>query len=484
MPVRIRILGVLPLFLWLLGCGPTSAEADKPVLNPAFIHDSQGRTVILRGLNTMSSAKGDPLRMPDMTAHDVQRMRQDWGFNFVRFLIFWDAIAPVQGQIDQPYLDRVEKWLDIFAQFDMYVLLDMHQDVYAQKFCCDGAPAWAIRDDGQPFSQQGTWSFNYFQPAVQHAFDHFWTDADLRDAYTDAWLAVVKRFAKHPAVIGYDLINEPSAGSMIDVAELLGTPSADSQSPLFDQTRLQPFQQHVLNAIRTLDTEHWIFVEPRYGAPAAGLPSWMPQFTDPRPGEPRIVLAPHLYSVQVEASHAYNQATDLTVPNWKTERQKELAMQGGALVVGEWGFDDGIAHAEQYRADILDTADALLAGWAMWSYDSGTWGIVNGDVARTERASAHQIVRGYAQKVAGTPTAMAWNMDARTLHLEWQPVAHVTGATEVYIPAKRFYPSGWTLQVNRPQTDWAMSWDATREVASITVTAAPGTTVKLDVVPK
>ena len=93
--------------------------------------------------------------MPSITRDEVRMLAERWGFNLVRFLVFWDAVEPVPGQYDGAYLDRVEQRLDWFHEAGILVLLDMHQDVYARRFCCDGAPEWAIRDDGLPFELQG-----------------------------------------------------------------------------------------------------------------------------------------------------------------------------------------------------------------------------------------------------------------------------------------------------------------------------------------
>ena len=204
----------------LYGCDDEPAPEDKTAY--PFVTDAQGRALILHGINVMSNAKRDPLRMPAIDQEDVRRMVEDWGFNHVRFLIFWDAIEPEPGQYDQAYFDRVAERLDWFAAAGIHVVLDMHQDVYAARFCCDGAPEWAIRDDGEAFELQDRWYLNYFQPAVLAAFDNFWDEdgphGDLQRHYKEAWAQVVKRFASHPAVIGYDLMNEPSSGSMTDGA--------------------------------------------------------------------------------------------------------------------------------------------------------------------------------------------------------------------------------------------------------------------------
>ena len=58
----------------------------------------------------------------------------------------------------------------------MYVLLDMHQDLYVPKFNGDGAPEWATYDDGLPVKQQNPWALTYLQPGVMRAFDNFWNN--------------------------------------------------------------------------------------------------------------------------------------------------------------------------------------------------------------------------------------------------------------------------------------------------------------------
>jgi endoglycosylceramidase len=46
-----------------------------------FVRDDDGRALILRGMNIMSSAKGDPERLPDLEEEDVERYARQWGFN-------------------------------------------------------------------------------------------------------------------------------------------------------------------------------------------------------------------------------------------------------------------------------------------------------------------------------------------------------------------------------------------------------------------
>ena len=77
--------------------------------DPTIIQDEYGRQLILHGLNTSSSAKSDTQRLPWIIESDVDREDKEFGFNFVRYLILWDAIEPQKGVFDETYLDKVEE---------------------------------------------------------------------------------------------------------------------------------------------------------------------------------------------------------------------------------------------------------------------------------------------------------------------------------------------------------------------------------------
>ena len=119
---------------------------------------------------------------------------------------------------------------------DLYVILDMHQDLYGERFGSDGAPVWATRDDGLPYEPVSPWWLNYLAPAVRAAFSNLWNDGDLQQHYFNTWARVAARFAGHPAVIGYDLMNEPYFGN---------------ENPFtFEAEKLAPFYRKATEAIR------------------------------------------------------------------------------------------------------------------------------------------------------------------------------------------------------------------------------------------
>ncbi len=445
-----------------------------------FITDAQGRALVLHGANVDSRAKTEPMRSPTLSEADVQRMANTWGFNFVRYLVLWDAAEPTPGTIDQTYFDRIQQRLDWFAANHIYVMLDMHQDVYATRFCCDGAPAWAIRDDGLPFTLQPVWSLNYFEPAVIRAFDNFWSytdpNRDLQDHYGNVWVALATRFGNHPAVIGYDLMNEPSPGSLWDALEAargIGAGPA-SRSAQFDRTRLGPFYQRMIDRIRTVDRDRWIFVEPRYGAAGNGAVQYFPVFTDPRAGENRVAFAPHMYSIAYEANSRYEPATDHSVQRWEAARGEETRTQNWPILMGEFGMDQTFPGGVQYLDDLLQMSDHLMISWAYWSWDPGTWGFWE-PTTMTENPNIQQLVRVFPQRIAGTPTGWSWDRTTRVFTLTFDTAAGVTGATEIFVPADRFFTGGYRVEVSDPAGTWTQTWDAARQLLSITTSATVAT---------
>lgn len=439
-----------------------------------FIKDSQGRSLILRGVNASGSAKSDPQRMPNLTRDDVLRLSGDWGFNMARFLILWDHAEPAPGSYNLEYFDLVEKRLDWFREAGIVVILDMHQDLYSQTTCGDGAPPWAVITDGLSFTCQSVWAFTYFEPGVTRAFDNFWNYSgphpELQDRYIALWAAVAARFKNHQAVLGYDIINEPFPGSDFDKTEIaLGKDNPSGPSPLFDRTKLQLFYQRAVNAIRRVDADHWIFFEPRYGSPAAGLSSYIGRLNDPRAGGSRVAYFPHLYSLLLEAGAAYEPTTNPIIPLWEKTRAQESDALRYPLLLGEWGIQHAVQNGPQFLRDVLDMADRQMAGWAYWDYSPGSYGFIVNDPLRSEYITFTSVlIRVYPQRVAGVPQSFEYDPDTRIFRMEYLGDPKAAGPTEIYIPAARIYPSGWDLTMSDAAGSWTMQWDPVKEVASVT----------------
>jgi endoglycosylceramidase len=107
--------------------------------------DASGRSVIFHGVNVVY--KVDPY-IPDRNNFDAQLSLTDkelddlvnWGFNFVRLGVMWEAVERAPGQYNMTYLDDVENLIARLGERGIYTLVDMHQDILARKICGEGLP--------------------------------------------------------------------------------------------------------------------------------------------------------------------------------------------------------------------------------------------------------------------------------------------------------------------------------------------------------
>ncbi|MBI4510498.1 MAG: cellulase family glycosylhydrolase [Deltaproteobacteria bacterium] len=404
-----------------------------------FITDEEGRALVLHGTGVSNSAKAHG--HPWVTREHVLAMSKEWGFNFVRYLIFWIKVEPQPGTYDEKYLDEVKERLDWFAEAGIHVVLDMHQDLWGPSLNClkgeiyNGAPAWATITDGlerKTYCEDIHWAAGYLSPDVTRAFENFFEhDGDhpeLQDRYAAMWAHVAERFKDHPAVLGYDLMNEPWYHAELEDAAV-------------DRTHMHAFIHRMIGAIRAVDSDSWILFEPRAWGPNQGYPSFIPPLKDPRKGAPRLGYIPHIY--------LFDKAD---LPSWVESRRAEVEALKMPLVVGEWGLESDPVYARS----LLGHLDDMMAGWAQYAYE--------GPFSPDELDA---MVRVFPQRIAGRPLGWKYDPGSRVFTLDFETKAGVTGPTEIYIPAARRYPSGWTLSVSDPDGAWSSEWDEGREILRV-----------------
>jgi endoglycosylceramidase len=369
-------------------------------------------------------------------------------------LVLWDGLEPDKGVFDEAYLDRIQERLDWCQEAGLSVVLDMHQDLYSIHFGGDGAPLWAIEDNGWPAEYQDPWALNYLDPGVLAAFANYWDYrkpkyAYLQEHYTMAVMKLVERFHDHPALIGYDLMNEPFPGYY---------------KPLtFESQVLKPFYERLTAAIRSVDTDNWVFFEPVALGVNQGTPSTLGVVKDTRPGGQRLAYFPHIYTIDLEVQGKYSSSQGWLML-WENNRRSEIKNQNAPMLIGEIGVADSVIGEVEFLKDAMAMADRSTSGWAYWSYDSGPMGVINSD--GSERAKINCLIRVYPKAVAGCPTQYSYDPETRVFKLVFKETG-INAPTEIYIPAKRFFPEGWKLTVSDPPGSWSGEWDAASEVLKV-----------------
>jgi endoglycosylceramidase len=401
---------------------PPSAMSGFVTAAGQEFHDASGRRILLHGIAIANKSKEQGYTA-GIERSDFASIRS-WRMNCVRLAIFWDGIEPQPGVIDREYLDRVARIVSWAKAEGVYVLLDMHQDLYSVKFS-DGAPAWATLDEGKPHITGAVWSDSYYaSEAVQTSLDHFWANSPapdgkpLQDHYAAAWRAIAERFRDEPAVLGYDLMNEPFPGhgaglvmqaSMQRLSELLArrpglkapnaeelvrmesTPEGRRQITLwlndlslftgmiegaapimqeFDRNRLMPMYDRIRTAIRAVDRNHILFLEPAMSA-NMGIPSAIRPLADETGRrDPQQAYAPHGYDIVVDTSSQDLNNHERIALIFR--RHGEMAARYSMpMLVGEWGAYSPEDRNVEVARFTVGQFDALGCGDTFWAYRRG-----------------------------------------------------------------------------------------------------------------
>jgi endoglycosylceramidase len=437
----------IPVLAWLaIGCGSSERSEPPPragfSVADGFLRDADQRAVILRGVNLANAHKQSPYFGFHAPA-DFQRVRDEWGMNGLRFLISWAAIEPSRDVFDEAYLDALAERMDWAQAAGLAVVLDMHQDVYGEGFGGDGAPRWTCDESRYAaFTPTSPWFFNYLDEQVVACFDQFWGSPELRGHYLRAWQRVAARLSDHPAVIGFDPMNEPFWGS---------TPPSN-----FEANVLGPFYEEVAAGVRELAPRWVAFLEPS-AAKNLGFQLGLAPFAIAD-----SVYAPHAYDTGAEQGQGFDPGAHAALVARIHGLAREASELGGPLWIGEYGGNadhDGIA---EYMDAVYAGTGSAAAGSMYWAYDRDDgYGLLRPDGSE-KSALLDAVVRPFPMRVAGEPIAYAYDAQSRSFSFSWIPRAR--GVTEISVPA-RALASGYRATCE--------GCELVREPGQLNVTAAP-----------
>eukprot|EP00956_Cyclotella_meneghiniana_P002099 scaffold2383_cov75-Cyclotella_meneghiniana.AAC.4 len=262
--------------------------APLPIsIQNGHFRDHHNRILNLRGVNLSGSSKR-PSNYTDLHQHpesttfvnrpfplieaDAHFARLEaCGLSFIRFIVTWEAIEhAAPGRYDVEYLTYVRSIIEKANQYNIYVYIDPHQDVWSRWTGGDGAPLWTLEMvgfdvenlrcceaavcqetygtgcsskevGGQNTLPKMMWPTNYFKLATATMFTLFWAgeryapsfvvedtkntgskmniQTFLQSHYINAMAELMKYLKGLENVVGIGTMNEPSAG-YINVADL------------------------------------------------------------------------------------------------------------------------------------------------------------------------------------------------------------------------------------------------------------------------
>jgi endoglycosylceramidase len=486
----------------------TSPHA-KPYIQPygsRFV-DCEGRQVLLHGINLVN--KNPLVRYLGDEGPETFAAFREWGFNCVRLGVIWDGLEPEPGVYDDMYLSGLDRRIAWARDAGLVVYLDMHQDLYSVLYS-DGAPRWATLSEGAPHVTGEVWSDAYFtSPAVQTALDNFWANAPapdgmgLQDHLARCWALLAARYATEPAVIGYDLLNEPVPGSKSARAQTLlfqqgarllkemGVP--ESEAPLFDPARqwltpegrsrlldllrdpdlyariidaTQPvyatFEQEALMPYyRRVAALLWpasqrsspsaakaLFLETAIGANMGVVSHIEPVSGGPVPVSgchvPPQVYAPHGYDLVTDTANL-SQASSERVALIFRRHAETAARLGMPLLVGEWGAYGEAAGTLGVAREVVRQFEALLCGETYWAYQPGI----------EDFPCFRALHRPYPERVAGDLTGYRYDPERDAFTCSWREPGTGGMPTLIYLP-EWFWRSGRHVELAPPDDGFAV----------------------------
>eukprot|EP00939_MAST-03C_sp_MAST-3C-sp1_P003020 g3020.t1 len=461
----------------------------------AFV-DAEGREIVFHG--TSAVVKGPPW-YPDHKefSTDISMAKEDFewmqrlGLNFLRLGVMWPGTEPVRGEYNETYLDQIEAVVNLAAQHDVYVMLDVHQDGLSEFFCGEGLPNWAVRRiEGPakwdepfrhpfpaPFSTFENSSCFYREPKHQNAlfptrqacdrhshgpsfgestfetaqgYQALWSNWNgTGDAFAAMWAHVASRFSGRAEVVGLNVVNEPFAGDFYhNPLIMVPWPSPTNA----DLVNLQPLYDKVNAAIRAVDEDVLLFVA---GITWGDLGSGFSAAPGGSTFANRTVLTYHYYDP----------------PQFSAEEQihshaAEAQRLGTAAMMTETEAIWSPGKYKHMKANLTDACDAQLTGWADWAWKSFVrqgpddddsspsqyyeWGAPktghgvnwNGKDDPPPYYGAF-LARTYAPRVAGAHRSMRFDTTTSEFELQYEVGSLRSDlSSDIFVYPGRYFPNG------------------------------------------
>lgn len=344
------------------------------------------------------------------------------------------------------------------------------------------------------------------RPFGNEQWDALWRNSGgSQDALLAAWNEVWIRYKDEPSVFGYDLLNEPERGLDTDYEHCC-------------REHLLPTLRRLADAMHAISSGKWALYQPLFLNQEDRVKGVNPFEPMKEPfGRERVIYAPHLYHM------------DLALMTRTLDTYaREAELSHAPLLIGEWGpatplaLDASPERQAAFTKVYQTTASALdhrgIGAVKAWFCGTRTpltsktqrapftWAIFadTDAVGHVERKYiTDALARPRPLAVAGHLESYGYDFAARALEVSLKPDAGL-GGTVIFVPADRFYPDGFRVEVglglvlalkpgdaqlrtvkfadetSREQAR-LVNWDADSQhiVIKKWIVAAPGLTVKI-----
>lgn len=489
--------------VFFLTIAATSAKFSV-IPESTLLQDQNGRVRIFHGVNAV--VKREPYIPSRDSFHPIEsisdediKYMQEWGFNFIRLGVQWEAVEKTQGVYDTEFLDKIISLINKLGEAGIYTLVDSHQDLLTRKTCGEGLPlfytpqlnatcedsavSWLLKqfgycksladngiridEDGLPNTQDclnGDFIFYYMMPEVNQMFEIFYNNQTIQQAYINYLDLVAQKMSGNQYVFGYDLFNEPWPGSFYKHPEYF-------IPKIFDHKVLQPLYQRISSTVRKSDQDSILTFQPVQPPDTFSILNGLVfsvGFTESPGGEDyhtKEMLNEHAYCCEAGADIC--KVGEPSLENAKglcrkfhaskvKKRVEDAKRLGVGLMFSEFGAcSDSEACFEEIRG-VTEAFDESFASWTYWQYknfhDVTTFnqneGLFNSDGSLQVNYKLKALVRTYVQAFQGTPISMSFDAYTGNFSTSFNVKSSINLPTEIFYSSEYFYPTGLDIEVS------------------------------------
>lgn len=122
------------------------------VVNNRII-DETGRESYFHGVNVVFKS---PPYLPTTDKFDANlsfveedmQLLNSLGQNVIRLGVEWPGVVPNKGETNNSYISKAINIINqAYSDYNIYTLVDSHQDDLSEAFCGEGIPIWATQPD-------------------------------------------------------------------------------------------------------------------------------------------------------------------------------------------------------------------------------------------------------------------------------------------------------------------------------------------------
>ncbi|CAF3878742.1 unnamed protein product [Rotaria sp. Silwood1] len=434
-------------------------------VSDSFIVDDAGRIRIYHGLNLVM--KGFPWYPSELLDPIKVANLSQFGINCIRLGMMWAGVEPEPQKYNITYLNIMKQIIELLESNQIFVLLDMHQDLLSSRTgSYDGIPAWLYDrfpppDHPYPWPLQSatrvSWFDLYLTEACSHGFQCLYDNTSgATESMGNFWRLVATTYKEHSNVLGYEIINEPWAGNYLVNPTLFLPGIAGAKN-------LQPFYNKIAKFIRSVDNDTLIFYEPVTWGVRLNGKYFGTGFTHVPGGDDyrnRSVLSYHYYCIILSVIPVPDNSTipifdrvlcdDVEGPAVFRSVEIDLAQLGGSAFLTEFGGCDESPTCDEQLDWGLNAADEFLQSWAYWGnyFD--------------HEPTMKRLSRVYARAIAGKPLAMQYIASQRQFYLSYYIDPTIKQPTEIYVSPLLYPQQSYNVTVNR-----ALKWKTDSTNANI-----------------